>query len=167
MSKMRFSDKSPLPPDTPSTKDPWQILIADDEGDVHLVTKLVLKDFYFEDRPVELISCYNGAQALEQVKQNPDTAVIILDVVMESYTAGLEVMNHIRHEFANNEVRILLLSGQPGYANVSDIIRQYDINDFIRKESLKHQELRDAVLIALRSYRDIQLAKDCTDYESA
>lgn len=79
---------------------------------------------------------------------------------MESYTAGLDVVSELRGNNRNHEVRILLRSGQSGYANISELIKQYDINAFLRKESLSQQDLKDAVLLALRSYRDIQMVKD-------
>jgi len=71
----------------------------------------------------------------------------------------------IRNDRSNHEVRILLRSGQAGYANISRVIQQYDINDFLRKEDLQQQDLKDAVLLALRSYRDIQSTKQ-TDPEN-
>lgn len=159
MAKMVFTEHN-ITPEKDEVKEPWTILVADDEGDVHMVTKLVLKNFKFEDRPVNIQSCYSGQETIDFLEKYPRTAVILLDVVMESYTAGLDVVNAIRgNGIANREVRILLRSGQAGYANVSQIIRQYDINSFLRKENLRQQDLKDAVLIALRNFRDIQNAK--------
>jgi CheY-like chemotaxis protein len=166
MAKMVFAEP-PEDRDDDDGREPWLILVADDEGDVHMVTKLVLKDFRFEGRPVELISSYSGGETVELIRKYPRTAVLLLDVVMENYTAGLKVVNDVRTELLNHEVRIVLRSGQAGYANVSEIIRQYDINNFVRKEHLRHQDLKDAVLIALRSYRDIQQAKAKADKPSA
>lgn len=138
---------------------PWIILIADDEGDVHMITKLVLENFRFDNRPVQILSSYSGKETLQVLEEHPNTAVLLLDVVMESYTAGLDVVSQIRERFHNQEIRILLRSGQAGYANVSRIIQEFDINDFIRKENLRYQDLKDAVTLALRAFRDIQKAR--------
>ncbi len=158
MDKMTFapSDDSAQPGEN---VEPWTIVVADDEGDVHMITKLVLSGFLFEGRPVEIISSFSGQETIEILKEHPDTAVLLLDVVMENYTAGLDVVNAVRRELGNSDLRIVLRSGQPGYSNVSAIIREYDINDYVRKESLRQQDLKDRVLIALRSYRDIQNAR--------
>lgn len=158
MTKLQFAQSDKIQHDE-IDKEPWTVLVADDDCDIHRVTKMVLDNFRFEDRPLDIVSTYSGEETMEWMKLNPKTAVLLLDVVMESDTAGLDVVNTVRNEFANNEVRILLRSGQAGYANVSQVIRQYDINNYLRKESLHQQDLKDAVLIALRSYRDIQGSK--------
>ena len=154
MARIRFveSKKEAPAPD----REPWTVLVADDEGDVHLVTKMVLENLRFEDRPVRIVSTYSGEETLRWMEEHDQIAVLLLDVVMESYTSGLDVVNTVRGTQANHEVRILLRSGQAGYANVSEIVEQYDINNYLRKENLRHQDLKDAVLMALRSYRDIQ-----------
>src|SRR5690242_9415419 len=68
---------------------PWKVLIVDDEPEVHNVTRLVLANFKFEDRPIKFLSAYSGREAIEQIKANPDVAVMLLDVVMETDQAGL------------------------------------------------------------------------------
>ena len=94
----------------------WKVMIVDDEEEVHNVTHMVLDDYSFEGRGVELISAYSGAETLELFRQHPDTAVILLDVVMETDQAGLEVTRIIRDEIKNRFVRIILRTGQPGQA---------------------------------------------------
>ena len=79
----------------------WKVLIADDDLDVHVATKLVLRDFQYKDRSIEFIDAYSGAEACELLKQNPDTAVIFLDVVMETEDAGLNTVKRIRDELEN------------------------------------------------------------------
>jgi len=158
MSDLNFAPGKSVP--RSSDVEPWIVVIADDEGDVHLITRMVLKNFVFEDRPLELISTYSGEETVQLLEKYPNTAILLLDVVMESYTAGLDAVDAIREKNGNREVRILLRSGQAGYANVSEVIQQYDVNAFIRKEHITNQNLKDAVLVALRSYRDIQTAKN-------
>ena len=41
----------------------WKILIADDDEDVHVVTKLALRDFTFMERKLEFHSAYSGKEA--------------------------------------------------------------------------------------------------------
>ena len=35
---------------------PWKVLVVDDEPEIHQVTRLVLGNFRFADRPLQLIS---------------------------------------------------------------------------------------------------------------
>lgn len=135
----------------------WKILIVDDEQDVHSTTRLVLDDFVFEKSGLEFLSAYTAEEALEIMKEHNDIAVILLDVVMESNHAGLELVQIIREELKNRMVRIILRTGQPGQAPERKVILEYDINDYKHKAELTAQRLFTSVLSALRSYRDIEI----------
>jgi len=134
---------------------PWQVLIVDDDNSVHQSTRFALDDFVFEDRKLELLSAYSIQEAQDLLKNRKDTAVILLDVVMESETAGLEYVRWVRDELANNRVRIVLRTGQPGYAPELDVVRNFDINDYREKSQMTVGKLTATLYTALRSYRDI------------
>lgn len=140
--------------------EPWIVLVADDDGSIHLVTEMVLRDFEFEERPVKLMRAYSARETIEVLEEEPKVAVLLLDVVMESLNAGLDAVPIIRNKLKNRKVRIIIRTGQAGSATVSDIIRQYDINDFKNKSYLDHDKLVDVVTMALRNYRDIKLASN-------
>ncbi len=135
---------------------PWKIIIADDEPEIHRVTKLALEDVSFKGKEIEFISVYSGKETIECIKKNMDTAVILLDVVMEKDDSGLEVVQYIRQKIKNNLVRIVLRTGQPGYAPERMVITEYDINDYKEKTELTDQKLYTSVISALRSYRDLK-----------
>jgi response regulator RpfG family c-di-GMP phosphodiesterase len=139
----------------PTKRNKWKLLIVDDEKDVHSTTRLVLSDFTFEGAEIEFLSAYSAKEAEEYLIKNPDIAVILLDVVMETTHAGLELVHKIRNEMNNRAVRIILRTGQPGQAPERKVIVEYDINDYKHKAELTAQRLFTAVLSALRSYRDI------------
>jgi CheY-like chemotaxis protein len=126
---------------------------------VHVVTKLVLKDLTFENKPVRLLNATSAAQTIEILRGNSDVAVVLLDVVMETLTAGLDAVPIIREELGNHDTRIIVRTGQAGYEDDSAVIREYDVNGFTRKEELRHEDLRDVVILGLRAFRDIQAAK--------
>ncbi|HBY81668.1 MAG TPA: response regulator receiver protein, partial [Cyanobacteria bacterium UBA11148] len=44
----------------PEAEKAWKILLVDDDSEVHQATKLVLKRFTFEGKPLTLISAYSG-----------------------------------------------------------------------------------------------------------
>ena len=145
----------PEQPELSSSVQQWKVLIVDDEAEVHAVTKLALSDFSFQGKTLEFLSAYSGAEAKSLMEQHPDTAIMLLDVVMETDDAGLQVAQYIREELHNTHVRIILRTGQPGQAPERQVIVNYDINDYKSKTELTAQKLFTVVMSSLRSYRDI------------
>ena len=143
-------------------KDSWKIMIVDDEPAVHQATQLVLQDFTFENKPVTLISAYSGQEAMELLTQNPQTAFVLLDVVMESNDAGLKVVKYIRERLENKLVRIILRTGQPGEAPEESVIIDYDINDYKLKVELDRHRLITTAVTALRAYRHVHSLEERT-----
>ncbi len=134
---------------------PWKVLIVDDEPSIHEVTKLALTGFTFANRPVEFLSAYSGVEANKLMEENPDCAIVLLDVVMEHDHAGLDVAKYIREELNNKLVRIILRTGQPGQAPEREVITNYDINDYKAKTELTSEKLFTVMYSSLRSYRDL------------
>jgi signal transduction histidine kinase len=137
------------------TGEAWRVLIVDDDESVHQATRFALEDFRFESRPIDVISAYSGEEARRFIDDNEGTAVVLLDVVMETEHAGLELVRWIRSERSNDRIRIVLRTGQPGYAPEFEVIRDYDINDYREKSDLSASKLQTSIYSALRSYRDI------------
>ncbi|XPV75693.1 MAG: ATP-binding protein [Desulfovibrio sp.] len=154
-----FADQSPQDAAPTRVADPssplWKVIVADDEEEVHKITGIVLEDFTYEGIPLNILHAYSGQEALNMVKENPDTALILLDVVMENEQAGLDVARDIRSELNNKMTRIILRTGQPGYAPEREVIRQYDINDYKQKTELTAQKLFTTITTAIRSYNDL------------
>jgi CheY-like chemotaxis protein len=133
----------------------YKVIIADDDKEVHLVTKMILRDFNFEGRGLEFIDAFSGKEAIEKVRENSDAAIILLDVVMEENDSGLKVVEEIRKVICNKNIRIILRTGQPGDAPEEKIITEYDINDYKLKTDLTIQKMFTTMYSSLRSYRDI------------
>ncbi|NTV90379.1 MAG: response regulator, partial [Clostridiales bacterium] len=136
-------------------KKTWKILIVDDDADVQLVTRLVLEDFSYLDMKVELLQAVTSEEGFILARSNPDIAVAIIDVVMETNVSGLELVGRIRNELGNRLVRIILRTGQPGVAPEKDVVIKYDINDYKEKAELTFQKLQTSVITAIRSYNDL------------
>jgi response regulator RpfG family c-di-GMP phosphodiesterase len=134
----------------------WKILIADDEEEVHAVTRMVLDNFIFEGRGLMLLSAYSGVETKHLLQEHPDTAIVLLDVVMEEETTGLEVVRYIRKDLRNRFVRIVLRTGQPGQAPEGQVTVDYDINDYREKTELTAQKLFTTIIGSLRAYRDLR-----------
>lgn len=71
----------------------WNIIIIDDEPDVHRATQLALNNVKFEDRKLTFFSAYSGKEGKDLLAiAHTDAALVILDVVMETNDAGLKVV---------------------------------------------------------------------------
>jgi len=136
--------------------EPWKIVIADDEEEVHTMTRMVLKKFKYQGRKIELISTYSGQETKDVMREKSNIAIVLLDVVMENEESGLEVVKYIREDLRNPFVRIILRTGQPGQAPEDDVIRNYDINDYKSKTELTVQKLYTSIIASLRSYIDMR-----------
>ena len=133
----------------------WKILIVDDEPDIHEVTQMSLANFNFAGRNLEFLNAYSADEARDIFQQERDIAVALVDVVMESEHAGLDLIRYIRGELRNEFTRLILRTGQPGQAPEREVIREYDINDYKEKTELTSQKLYSTIYTSLRSYRDL------------
>jgi len=135
--------------------DAWEMLIVDDEEDVHQVTQFALSNYVFQGKRLAMINAYSAEEAKTRLQQHPDIAIIILDVVMETNDAGLKLVEYIRDALRNRFVRIILRTGQPGYAPEQEVILKYDINDYQNKTELSKTKFFTVVTAGLRSYSDM------------
>jgi signal transduction histidine kinase len=134
----------------------WKIAIIDDEPAVHDGTRFALNDYRLNGQGLEILSAYSAAEGRELMRNHPDVAVVLLDVIMESDTAGLDLVEFIRNEVKNETVRIILRTGQPGQAPERRVIVDYDINDYKAKTELTADKLFTSLTAALRSYQQLQ-----------
>ncbi len=153
-----FADQEPAPADQDGHLSPdrcWKVMIVDDDPEVHSITTLVLKNFTYDRKKLFFLHAYSANEAKKIIGQHPDTAVILLDVVMESHDAGLALVEYVRKVQNNSFVRIILRTGQPGQAPEESVIVEYDINDYKEKTELSSQKLFTVMISSLRTYRDI------------
>jgi diguanylate cyclase (GGDEF)-like protein len=134
----------------------WRVMIVDDDADVHSTTTFALGSLEVHGRRLEFLHAYSAAEARELLGREGDIAVILLDVVMEDADAGLHLVRHIRETLARHDLRIILRTGQPGYAPEMDAIRGYDINDYRTKSELTRTKLYTSVASAIRAYEQIR-----------
>jgi two-component system sensor histidine kinase/response regulator len=140
---------------TPTSDTTWEVLIVDDEEDVHQLTRFVLDDYIYQGRKIKFLSAYSAQEAKQLFANHPNPAVILLDVVMETNDAGLKLVEYIREVQRNSFTRIILRTGQPGYAPEKQVILKYDINDYKNKTELTDQKLFTIITASLRAYSDL------------
>jgi len=166
--KEEIKEENPHPPDiraeqpalsypnfSSTGRSAWKVLVVDDEPDVHAITRLSLKNFSFADRGIEFSDAMSGKEAESILKNTPDIAVAMIDVVMETEDAGLRLVKFIREELRNTAIRLIIRTGQPGAAPERYVIDHYDIDDYKDKTELIAQKLYTTMRSAVKAYRDI------------
>ncbi|WP_199271344.1 EAL domain-containing protein [Paraglaciecola sp. L1A13] len=134
----------------------WNVLVVDDDEEIHSVTRLALSDLVLNNRNLTFYHAYSKAEALEIIQTlGSELAIILLDVVMDTDDAGLQVARIMRNEMNLTEPRIILRTGQPGYAPEESVIKEYDINDYKTKTELTRSKLVTTIIASLRSYQQI------------
>jgi len=130
----------------------WRILVVDDDHDVHQATLFSLHAMQLFGRPLVFLHAHSAQEARQILQTETDLALVLLDVVMETPGAGLELVDFIRNAVQLKATRIVLRTGQPGYAPEHETILRYDINDYKTKSELTHHKLLTTVTAAIRSY---------------
>src|ERR1700739_3879872 len=149
-----IDDTGAAPEDTSARK--WQIAVIDDHQRVHRGARFALSDYSLNGQGLEILSAYSAAEGRALMRAHPDIAAVLLDVIMETDIAGLELVEYIRNEIKNETVRIILRIGQPGQAPERRVIVQYDINDYKAKTELTADKLFTSLTAALRSYQQLE-----------
>jgi signal transduction histidine kinase len=140
--------------ETPARR--WKIAVIDDDQAVHEGTRFALSDYTLNGQGLEILSAYSASEGRALMRAHPDIAAVLLDVIMETDVAGLELVEYIRNEIRNETVRIILRTGQPGQAPERRVIVQYDINDYKAKTELTADKLFTSLTAALRSYQQLE-----------
>jgi len=149
-----IDDSGTVPEDSPVRK--WKIAVIDDDQAVHEGTRFALSDYNLQGATLEILSAYSAAEGRVLMRDNPDIAAVLLDVIMETDVAGLDLVEYIRNDIRNETVRIILRTGQPGQAPERRVIVQYDINDYKAKTELTADKLFTSLTAALRSYQQLE-----------
>jgi len=134
----------------------WVIAVIDDDPAVHDGTRYALASYTLDGRGLEILTARSAAEARVLLAERRDVAVVLLDVVMETDNAGLDLVDYIRRELRQETVRIILRTGQPGQAPERRIIVDYDINDYKAKTELTADKLFTSLTAALRAYQQLK-----------
>src|SRR6266540_2059166 len=135
---------------------PWKVAVIDDDPAVHDGTRYALYDYVLNGQKLDILSAYSADEGRNLLRNHADIAVVLLDVVMETDSAGLQLVGFIRNELKNETVRIILRTGQPGQAPERRVIVDYDINDYKAKTELTADKLFTSLTAALRSHEQLQ-----------
>lgn len=131
---------------------PWKILVVDDADEVLTLTRLSLAGFTCDGRGLELLEAASADQARHLLTVHDEVAVVLVDVVMETDHAGLDLVRWIRQERRDPLVRLLVRTGQADLHPAAAVLAEYEINDYWEKSELSVSRLRTSLATSLRSY---------------
>lgn len=134
----------------------WRCLIVDDDEGVHQSVVFAMHNLTVSGGEIEWLHAYSAGEARTILESEPNIAVVLLDVVMEHEHAGLDLVRTIRRELGCSDTRIVLHTGQPGFAPEITAIRDYDINDYRTKSELTRNHIYTCLASAIRTYRQIR-----------
>jgi len=172
MNKLQFQNKTDYQlSDSDSSSDSvsefgWKVLIVDDDPGVHQVTKLVLNRFQFKDKNIQILQAHSAEEAKQFFINEKNIAVAFIDVIMETDKAGLELVDYVRNNLHNQNVRIIIRTGQPGLGQEQSAINNYDIDDFKEKTELTNKKLISTLTLAIKHYEthlDLMKAKELAE----
>lgn len=146
--------EGPAPP-ARSGAEPWRVLVVDDDDDVHVATEIAMRDVIVEGRTIAFLHARSAEEAFGVIARDAGIAVALLDVVMETPDAGLRLVRRVRLELQRDALRIILRTGQPGYAPEIETLREYDINDYRTKSELTRARLFSSLTTAIRAYAQL------------
>lgn len=131
----------------------WKVMIVDDDASIHDITVSTMKGFMFENRGIEFLHAYSGQAAMDMILLHPDTALLLVDVVMETQNAGLNFVHYVREKLKNFLAQIVIRTGQPGLAPEFEVIQKFKINAYYSKTELKIQKMVSLFATSLRTYQ--------------
>jgi CheY-like chemotaxis protein len=134
----------------------WEVLVVDDDPDVLAVSRLALRSVKVYGVPLKIHTCGSMAEAIELFNTKADLlpalAVALIDVVMETDTAGLDLCRFVREERKNPLTQLFIRTGQPGVAPERAVIDRYDINGYFTKAEATEDKLYSMIKSGVRQY---------------
>ncbi|MBX3172277.1 MAG: response regulator transcription factor [Candidatus Eremiobacteraeota bacterium] len=151
----------------------FHVLLVDDEPDVHEISRLAMRQFRVFGLPIRLHSATSkdeAIQLLESLRLGPGfslASVALIDVVMETEHAGLELCEYIRDVMKNRTLQIHVRTGQPGLAPERSVLDRYDIQGYLAKAEATADKLYTLVKAGVREHYFTGLShglQDILDY---
>ncbi len=135
------------------------VVLVDDEPDVHEITRLALRKFRIYGLPVRLHSAASKEEGIALLNsltvgraEFSLASVALIDVVMETDHAGLELCAYIRDVMKNRRIQLYVRTGQPGIAPERSVIDQYEIQGYLAKSEATEDKLYTLVKAGVRQH---------------
>ncbi|MGB2740938.1 MAG: EAL domain-containing protein [Cognaticolwellia sp.] len=131
----------------------WKILTVEDDINYQNALTNSLKELLLENgHQLKILTANSVSQAAAVLSAHPDIALTFIDVVMEEDDSGLRLVDTIREVLGNSDMRIVLLTGQPGFAPEQDTMKSLDIDEYWNKSDITVEKLQSIVTSNLRTW---------------
>lgn len=134
--------------------DKFKVLIVDDSKTIHYEIENTIKNITVENIPIEIYHSYSYSD-FTKIYNPGKYALVLTDLVMEEDNSGIKVINYIRNELSDEITRVALMTANPEKVPKDILIKDYQINAYIEKETMNEFSLKLTVLSLLRVYKDM------------
>ncbi len=111
---------------SPESERPRHVLVADDEPHIGRIIKMKL-----EQGPFRVTLVYDGAEALDVLRREPDVDVVLLDLMMPN-VSGLDVLMHMRADDRLRRLPCIILTAA-GQEQQHRLAMEAGASDFLTK----------------------------------
>jgi two-component sensor histidine kinase len=129
----------------------WPVLVVDDDPAVLQLSSLMLAGMQVDGRPLQVDCCDSAASARVRLSSQR-YAVAVIDVVMETEHAGLDLVEHMRADCRHSITPIVVRTGQPGSFPEARVLQEFRISDYWQKNDLRPARVRTAVTGLIRAF---------------
>ncbi|MFQ3235548.1 MAG: EAL domain-containing protein (putative c-di-GMP-specific phosphodiesterase class I)/CheY-like chemotaxis protein [Paraglaciecola sp.] len=131
----------------------WKVLSVEDNEEYQTALVYSLKSLILPPQTkIHILTANSAFAAAAMLNVHKDIGLILLDVVMEKDDSGLRLVTTIREELANALVRIVLLTGQAGFAPEKEVMKSLDIDEYWNKADLTLDKLQSIVSSNMRTW---------------
>lgn len=141
------------------SEEAWQVLVVDDDRDIHALTSIILNDFQYQNRPLEIHYARTSKQALDALSEKANIHLVLLDMVMEDRDSGLKIIQHIRTNLKNNRTQIVVRTAVREMLPQQSILDKYGILEAKIKSDMTAHVFRETILLALEKWQASSKAK--------
>jgi diguanylate cyclase (GGDEF)-like protein len=141
----------------------WEILLVDDDESLHDVVNKEIDGLTLFHKDVKVIHAHNAVEAKQLIKENSDISIAFIDISMETPDSGLQLVNYIRNNLHNTQMRIIIIDSNDSPIPANEILEHYDINDYKDRICIDSQRLFSTVRTAIKQYQQFKDIQDKRD----
>jgi len=130
----------------------FKILIVDDSELILNTMKLILNNYVYKGMEVDLEFASSGYEAKSMFGKNERFDLLLLDIIMETKNAGFEVVDYIRNNMKDDDVRIFIVSGRTGGLPEEYIHLANGIDGIINKCEMEFSMIENVVKDSVEYY---------------
>ncbi len=135
-----------------NAEEPWQILVVDDDRDIHALTSIILNDFQFQNRPLRIHYARTTTQAIDTLNEFAGIQLMLIDMVMEDKDSGIQIIDHLRATLENNRMQVIVRTSVREMIPNPAFVKKYNILDCKIKSEMTAHVFRETIHESLEAY---------------